>query len=177
MGIALIIYSFIAFYITKEFLYFQSVFTFELGIFWAVYKEKIDKILKRKKYYSLYIIITFFLFSITLLIGNLNLFNNIAINVLNKIMSTIFFVVVVLLLEMKIELKNQITSYLGKIFFEIYIVQWIGITIWHSKKLYIENDCIYLCLTIITTVILAIIVHPIISFIDKRIKKVLNLYF
>lgn len=171
MGIALIIYSFIAFYVTKEIIYFQSVFTFELGIFWAIYKEKIDKILQNKKYYFLFLIITFLFFSISLLIGNLNLFNSTIISVINKIMSTIFFVILVLLLEMKIKLKNKVTTYLGKLFFEIYIVQWGGITIWHSKKLYIENDYIYLCITIVTTIILAIIVHPIISFINKKIKK------
>lgn len=175
IGIALIIYSFISFWITDEFLYFQSVFTFELGILWAIYKEKIDKILKKKKSYFLYLIINFLFFSTTLLIGNLNLSNIILINVVSKIISSVFFVVLVLLIVMKIELKNKLTSYLGKIFFEIYIIQWVGIRIWHSQKLYLKNDFIYLCMTVITTIILAIIIHPMIKCTNKKILRVIFL--
>ena len=170
-------YSFISFYVTGGLLYFQSVFTFELGILWVIYKKKIDKILKERKNYFLYLMINFLFFSITLLIGNLNLSKVVLINVISKTISSVFFVVLVLLMVMKIELKNKLTSYLGKIFFEIYISQWIGIRIWHSQRLYIKNDFIYLCISILTTVVLATIIHPIINFIDKKIKELLNLYF
>ena len=46
-----------------------------------------------------------------------------------------------------------------------------------ETKVYIKNDFIYLCLAILTTVILATIIHPMINFIDKKIKKLLNTYF
>lgn len=177
IGIALIIYSFISFWITDGFLYFQSVFAFESGILWAIYKEKIDRSLKREKYYFLFLILAFFIFSLTLLIGNLNLSNVVLINIISKTMSSVFFVVLVLLIVMKIELKNKLTSYLGKIFFEIYIIQWVGIRLWHSQKLYIKNDLIYLCVSVLTTIVLAIIIHPMINFINKKIKELLNLYF
>lgn len=177
IAIALLIYSFVSFWITKEILYFQSIFAFELGILWAIYKEKIDKVLEHKKYYFLCLIIAFFIFSLTLLIGNLNLFSIMIINIITKLMSAVFFVILILLLILKIKLKNNITSSLGKIFFEIYIIQWVGIRLWHNQKVYIKNDFMYLCLAILTTIILATIIHPMINFVDKKIKKLLNTYF
>ena len=102
--------------------------------------------------------------------------NVVLINIISKTMSSVFFVVLVLLIVMKIELKNKLTSYLGKIFFEIYIIQWVGIRLWHSQKLYIKNDLIFMCFCTNYNCF-SDNNYPMINFINKKIKELLNLYF
>lgn len=166
--IFLIAYSFFTYFFIKKNIYFESVFCFEIGLLWAIHKEKIEKIFMIKKYYYFFLITTFLLFAITLIFGNIHFFNK-TIMLILKMFSSVYFVIFFLILIKKINISNKLTLYLGNIFLEIYIFQGFILEILHSKVLYIKNDFIYLILVIGMTIFVARIVSPVFRIIQNKV--------
>ncbi|WP_415277187.1 acyltransferase family protein [Clostridium perfringens] len=176
MIIFLIIYCGVVLILTKNIIYFESIFTFILGIAWAQYKEEINKMMNNKKIYILSFVVSVSLFCITLLIGNLRLFNS-TIYIFSKMISAVIFVFCTVLMLMKINISNNITVWLGKIFCEIYIMQGIFLELFHSRVVYIKNEYMYLIIVIISTISVAYIVHPIFNLLSNNVKNILYTKF
>lgn len=164
----LVIYSLFSYFFIKKNIYFESVFCFELGIFWAINSEKIEEIFTVEKYYYFSLIISFFLFSITLIFGNIYFFNE-TIMLIFKMLSSILFVIFFLILIKKINISNKLTLYLGDIFLEIYIFQGFVLEMLHSKIVYIKNDFTYLIFTVGITIFIARLANPILKKIQKKV--------
>lgn len=73
------------------------------------------------------------------------------------------FVLVTLLAIGRISLNFRITRFLGRISFEIYVVQGICLTLFHSKYIYIHNPYLFIAAVSASTIVLAIALHPIIN--------------
>lgn len=86
------------------------------------------------------------------------------------ILAAISFVVLVLILLMRIPVNCAVTRWLGRYYFEIYVMQGISLLLFHSDLIYIENKWLYVLVCTLTTLLLAVVIHPIFHFISSMIK-------
>lgn len=143
--------------------WYESVFAFIFGLLWSLYKEKIDKYLSSNKIYIYILIICFFSFGIFVL-GSALLSGGM-IKLFLKAISSILFVVLSVVTCYKISVCNAVSIFLGKISLEIYVVQGLFISLYHSEIINIENPYIFILLVVLSTFIGAFILHPIIEYI------------
>ena len=78
-----------------------------------------------------------------------------------KMASAIFFVLLIATAINLFHVDNRITRWLGKFSMEIYIVQGLFLTLFHSKLINITNQYIYIFAVIVTTMGGAVLLHPI----------------
>lgn len=149
-------------------LYCESVLGFTLGLLWCEYKDKIDKFIFGKKYYIL-LILSFCLFSVFLLIGNLNVLN-IYLKNIAKVISAPLFVAFVLLLVKPFNIKNALTEKIGAISFEIYVFQSVFLNLFSSKFMYIESFVLYFIASLVCSVLFSLIMHKFFKKLSKLIK-------
>lgn len=151
--------------------WYESVFCFFLGLIWCAYQEKIDKKINQKGRYYAFLIVSFLLFCMTLILGNTGLLIFNGLIVACKMISAVCFVLFVLFLIMKINIQNAVTQKLGVISLEIYVMQGIPMTFLRGgAQWYIKNDLLYIFLVIVCTLFLAMVLHPIVQAIYKIFK-------
>ena len=137
-------------------LYIQSYLAYIFGAFYAFYQKRIEKFFKNIKRFCICLFVTFILFSLTLLCGNL-LSINVTIKLIIKCFSSVFFVFLVLLILLIINFRNRVSEFLGKISFEIYMIHGIFLSVFIglSNKMYGLIYCFAVCgLSIICALIL-----------------------
>ncbi len=149
--------------------WYECSFTFVLGMIWYNYRAKIDNFVKKKSRYAICLIFSFILFfvscfcSLALSLGG--------IEVVLKIFSTIVFCIFVMLITMKIKVKNVITAFLGALYLEIYVLQGFFLTLFKSNILDIHNPLLYGLTIMACTILTAYILHPLFQKIIKVFKK------
>lgn len=162
----MLLYTLICIYLNKNASWWYiSIIPIFIGIIYSEKEDSIGKILK--KYYYLILIGAASLFNIFYFIR----FNKIAyflgielnekINILFGMLAVIFFVFLVLLVLMKIKIENIVTLKLGEISFEIYLYHGLFLKLFMSDKIFIKNECIYVILCVVCTLILSIFVKKI----------------
>ena len=139
-----------------------SNYTYALpfGMFWATYKNKIDKVIQNNYYIYL-------LLAVVLFIG-VQYIKPIDCNITRGIL----FPLLVMIVLMKIKIDNSLLQYLGSVSYEIYLFHGIFVNILLCKPeivLY-KNGFIYVTLSLITTLITAVLFSKLHSFIKNRIK-------
>lgn len=160
MFAALVIYALICIFFGKTITWYQSVFTFFLGIVWCDYKEWFDKVLN--KHWRANGITAFITFAILFIAGlKIKYFT---------ILTTSAFVVFIMILLMKIPVNFAVTRWLGRHCFEIYVMQGVPLLLFHSDVIYIENKWLYVLVCTVTTLILSIGTQPVFRFISSMIK-------
>lgn len=157
---SLAIYALVCILLGKTITWYQSIFTFMLGIVWCDYKEWFDKVLNRHWLASG--ITAFIAFAILFIAGLMIKYFT--------ILAAISFVVLVLILLMRIPVNCAVTRWLGRYYFEIYVMQGISLLLFHSDLIYIENKWLYVLVCTLTTLLLAVVIHPIFHFISSMIK-------
>lgn len=136
--------------------WYECSFTFVLGMLFKIRKDRIDSIIKR--HYTLFLTFAILLFLLSCFWGN-KTFS--LIGIFLKIISTILFCFVIVLLAMKVNFKNPLTTFLSNIYLEIYALQGITIAFFRSNIVYVKDAYLYGATVILATVALAYIFHPV----------------
>jgi peptidoglycan/LPS O-acetylase OafA/YrhL len=158
----------------KKMLWWQSLLGFLLGCLWGEYKDQVDIVLRNGKITAGLLFFSVCGFLITTILGNANTIDGFWYAKVLKMISVPFFIVTLVLVVRWINLKNFLTEFLGKISLEIYCVHGIFLELFHSKWFYINNDLLYWGLNLLCTIFFACLIHPIVDFINKYVKKLLK---
>lgn len=75
--------------------------------------------------------------------------------IVSRNIASLSFCCLAVILLRKVKLGNRISSFLGEISFEIYLIHPVIIYFFHSSQVYIENDIVYTIVTIMTSILLA----------------------
>ena len=149
--------------------WYEASFCFPLGILYSENKHKINSILfKNKTRHLISILCVLIVFIITLFFGNKPFLSE-CFRIPLKLISSVFFCLLVLTTVTLINIKNPITEFLGKISLEIYLLQGIFLNLF-KEQFVIDNDWIYIICVVLFTLLLAFLFHPI----YKRIGNIGN---
>lgn len=161
MFAALVVYCLLNCLLGIGLAHYQSIFNFILGIIWAEYKEKVDEFLKKNYFinFMAFLICFSFSFIIGLRFPVMTFF------------SSVFFVILSIIILMKMPVNCAVTRRLGSYYFEIYVVQGIGMLFFHSNIIYIYNRWLYVAICILSVLLLAMILHCLFKLINKVINK------
>lgn len=149
---SLLLFTFFSFclvavlYLTKSATWWNTLLCFPLGMWYGVYKKRIDKIMKNNKcyLYSLLIILLLFLFVWK---------NHYRDTSLIYIIVALFFSMVVTLITMKIDISNKVLEFFGRHLFSIYILQRIPFLILDNK---IENYYLFFVCSFSITILVSV---------------------
>ena len=142
--------------------WYNSIFSFFIGILFANFGDKIIEIVKNKYIYTL-IPITIFLAIYTYGIKNGNIFTATIANV--------SFVISFIFISIKLRLGNKITTFLGTISYEIYLVHRLVLDILSTR---IENRYMYVVSSVIGSIILAYLFSRIVKKVMKVMKVMID---
>ena len=160
MLVALTIYILICTLFGKAITWYQSIFGFMLGIIWCDYREWFDK--KLNRHWVVSGITAFIAFAILFLAGLKIKYFTILVALAFDVLAMIFL--------MRIPVNCGVTRWLGRYYFEIYVMQGISLLLFHSDQFYIDNKWLYVFVCILTTLLFAVIIHPVFHFISNVIK-------
>lgn len=151
---------------------YVSVFAFPMGILWCHKQDQIDKMLRIKKNYFLWLILNFVFFCITLLLGNYPILPKMCMITL-RCLSSLFFVLCVLMLVMKIRISFSILQFLGRISSNIYTLHGIFILLF-KDNFPILNPFLYTIFVLVCSITLSYLLYPIVQFITERAKRLIT---
>ena len=146
--------------------WFNTPYLLIVGMFWAVYEEKILKSLK--KHYYLYVFSAFAVFSIVFVL--LKKANGVSEFPIKSIVSALFFVIFLLFGLLKFKVGNKILDYIGGISFELYLCHEIFLILF-KNVLAVENDLVYAITAITCSIIFAQLFAWLNKFILSHYKK------
>lgn len=145
----------------KEYWWYDTVLCYALGMWFSVYKDKIEGFLHKKAvYYFSALAFSFIAFAVC------HFFRE---NAVIYELSILFFGIVIVLLTMKIDINNKILCFFGKYLFEIYILMRIPMRI--LNRLGISNVYLFVIISFVVTVILSLIFKKFLEFTDKKLLK------
>lgn len=113
IGLVLLFY-----FMDKPKRWYDTLLCFNLGMWYAIFKEKIDCAMKKPVTFWVAFAVDFVVFGALFLIQHENIAKNIVC-----IFMSLAFVVLVALFTMKVQSKNPVLSFLGKHVFSIYMLQ------------------------------------------------------
>lgn len=145
--------------IFKDSYWIDTVLCFNYGLFFSYYKDKIDKIILKNNIITISLFILSLLLFIPLKLHYGVYFHNV---------TSIVFVSIIVLVLTKFKSNSKILSYLGENVFWVYILQRIPFMLF---KGIINNNYLYLLVSIIVTLLLTIFMNKVTNYIyKKRIK-------
>ena len=145
--------------IFKDSYWIDTVLCFNYGLFFSYYKDKIDKIILKNNIITISLFILSLLLFIPLKLHYGVYFHNV---------TSIVFVSIIVLVLTKFKSNSKILSYLGENVFWVYILQRIPFMLF---KGIINNNYLYLLVSIIVTLLLTIVMNKVTNYIyKKRIK-------
>lgn len=147
-------------------MWYQSAFVFLMGVIWRFYEEKIVK------YISWWMaLIACALFGMFFMAAKLIDVPFVAI--IMKGISAHCFVLVILSAMYLFPFINKmkVSKILGKYSLEIYAFHGLALMLFRSNWISIENDYLFAVVVICTTLVVAIAISPVFTFISKRFKK------
>lgn len=153
--------------------WYEASFAFLCGIEFAQNKDKIDSaFMKMPNTYIATLLTAIVLLCVTFLFGNagiLPLFLKIPL----KMLSAVCFVVCMLLTVMKVKINFPPVRFIGKYYFEIYILQGIYLVVF-DKVFVMRNGLLYGLSVGISTFLTALCVHPLIQYIYRICRNTLK---
>lgn len=136
--------------------WYVSAFPVVIGMFWAVYEQRIWVFLC--KYYFPALLVALAGFGAAFLasgkLSALPVFGAIA----DAVTATLFAVTVILLMY-KLRLGNPVLHFLGQLSMELYLMHGLAMMLWNNPVVRIENSLLYCVLVVLTAVLLALILH------------------
>ncbi|MBJ2174898.1 hypothetical protein JBL43_11665 [Aureibaculum sp. A20] len=135
--------------------WYLSTFGFTTGFFIKYFENLIDKKILNSKYTLLIVVI------IILLIPILGVYSYVSM--------CLYPIATFLFLKQFYFPRNKSLLFLGKISYEIYLIQGISIFFLRGNHIFITNDYLYITLTIIITIPLAIILNLFSNIIIKKL--------
>lgn len=133
--------------------WYVSNFALPVGMLWAMYEDRILKLMSDMKKYIATVIFAFLLVAISFA---LTYFGNAWIY---YAVSSTVFVIAFAFVCMKLRFGNPALRFLGKISMEIYFIHGLFITMFRSGAINVENDVAYSALVIVCSVISAVILN------------------
>lgn len=91
--------------------------------------------------------------------------------VVSRNISSVCFVLLVLILLQKIRVGNSASRFLGKISFEVFLIHPLVIQIYHSDLVYLKNNIIYVIAVIITSILLGLLLNALVKAIKEMVKQ------
>lgn len=143
----------------KDSWWFDTVLLYPLGIWYSIGKDKIESFIRKKpvNYWILLMLSVFvFIFS-HIFRGNILLYE----------ISQVSLCAVIVCVTMKVDVNNKILGFFGSHLFEIYILMRIPMII--LLQFNITNTYLFVAISFIVTVILAVLFKRFLSYIDSRI--------
>lgn len=155
--------------------YSMSTFAFLFGLYFGLYKNKIDKFLAR--HYSKISFVLVLALTITVMLS-LSIYYSMGSNLFYVMFKNLvlgpFIVIGVVLAGAKIKLNNPFWKYVGNISYDLYLVHAICYILLRSKFINVENDFLFVLATLVSSLILASAFHAINNCIIKLYFKLLN---
>lgn len=136
----------------KEQWWYNTVLCYPLGMWFSLYKLKIESVFKNKsKYYYMAVIISIVLLCVSLIYRkNIYVFST---------MYVAFFIISIVLISMKIKLNSKFFEFMGNNVFYIYIYQRLPMIILLKYNLCFNNRYIFLIISFISTIAICIILN------------------
>lgn len=144
-----------------------------IGMFWAVYEEKIIDVINN---HNSIIPLTWGLFAVSFLFQNkLKIFiPSYGTELIFSVVTVSLFAVSVVLFSVKFRFGNKILAFLGSISLEIYLIHGLFIKVLRSDKLYIRNELIWAVLVVGASVAAGYILHIFFSAVISKYKNSLR---
>jgi membrane-bound acyltransferase YfiQ involved in biofilm formation len=142
-------------------IWYNTILCFNLGMYISLYKEQILKYLKDNTTYIMLVLSIFLVFVLCH-------FQNYHYIVYE--LHSLLFVLLVFLLSLKIKFGNKILFFLGKNTFGIYILQRLSYIAYRAVGLRDFNMYLYFVVSILTTLILAVLFNKLLKLIFKPLK-------
>lgn len=141
--------------------WYDTVMAFPVGMFWSVYKNKIEKFLSSSSNYCKALSTNLLLFCISYYIGTHHM-------ALFSLLSSMLFATLVILITMRLHIGNPILNWLGVNAFAIYILQRIPMIIVREMG-YTDIPALFALIVIPATLMLAAVFTSITLRIDRKI--------
>ncbi|MDR3109643.1 MAG: acyltransferase [Planctomycetaceae bacterium] len=137
-----------------SFVWYVRCFAFNAGLLWK-YNEKVILIFLQKDWY--------WLFTLTLLP-----FVAVLFNWKEMASAPLYPTFILILFSLVKKIPNiKLFSYLGTVSYEIYLLQGIPMKLLRGNHIHIQNDYIFILLTLIITIVLATVLHRGIAMLRK----------
>lgn len=145
--------------------WYNTSYSFVIGIVWCINEERIKNYIKKTYYLSTVLIVALFIISFAILYHNSNIPSNWWVQTSLLVISSSLFVLLVINLAMKIKINCGIWTLLGNISFEIYMIHELIYKALGSGRINIHSDWIYVSLSLILSILSAYIAHKIFIYI------------
>jgi peptidoglycan/LPS O-acetylase OafA/YrhL len=144
-------------YLQYDVWWYNSCLVLLLGLLWAYFEKEMT--LWCEWHYCLKIIGLFPLFLVAFCMSNSLLIVFEESFIIGQMVSTFVFTLLVIMIYSKIELKNKVWAYLGTISFELYILHGLMLKLFRSRFIYLESNLMYSASVLISSILLATLLH------------------
>lgn len=150
--------------------WYDTAHLLPVGMFCAVYEEKILQMLKSRRLYIGVTALSALLWVICTNIFSFGLSVNVYSLYLVSLVRLFFFVVTVILLRQKIQVDNPTLRYLGKISMEIYLIHGLIFYLLRGDYFYLESEPLFCFLGLAGVILAASILSPVDRFLLRAWK-------
>lgn len=138
----------------KDSQYYNTVFCYAMGLWYAHFKPQIDALMTKKNAYSIITPLAIVMFLMSAWLRDTNLLVN--------QMYYLMFVAVVVLASMKVKIDNPVLNWCGENLLGLYILQRLPMIVLSRSTWMLQNYYIYFVLCMVITVCLAIVYRHIV---------------
>lgn len=135
----------------KESWWWNTILCFNLGMWYCLFKGKVDIAMKRPVVYWTTLPITIALFAVAFVLQYKGIFSTVTFTV-----AALFFVLVMVLFTMKVQSKNPVLSFLGKHVFSIFILQRLAF-IPLARTALVDMPYLYFFVALAITIVIAVL--------------------
>lgn len=139
--------------------WYEASLCFPLGVLFAKHCKSDSANTPSKLRFFLTMAVMLLAFVVTLLLGNKSILPE-PLRIAVKMLSSALFTILLMAVVSKINIKNPITTFLGSICLEIYLLQGLFLNVF-QKQLPIENDWLYMAAVTASTLVLSRLLHPV----------------
>lgn len=136
--------------------WYISAFAAVLGVAWAVYEQPLRPWLERN--YS-YVLICAVLALIGMVLLSRQLSEVPVAGQISNVAEAAVFASCVILITFKLSPGNPVSKFLGQLSMELYLMHGLAMMLWNNSLVRIKNDLLYCLLVLVTSVVLALILH------------------
>ena len=165
VSVLIFIYVILCYVFDLSSTWYETTPCFLLGMIFSNNKDKLIKLCSSCQRLLVSATCFFAFFAITWYLGNAGLLPY-PLSIIIKMISALFFSVIAILVVIFVRLRDPITSFIGRISLEVYLLQGIFLNIF-DRHLVVENDILYFFIVIICTVVVSFVTHPIFEALKK----------
>ncbi len=164
------LYAFICIKLKYLIFWYDSAHLIPFGMFCAVYEEKILQVLKNKILYTVFLITAVLSWIVSTYFYAYGFPMSIQLFYFLSLSRIFFFAVMFLLLQLKIENKNPVLRYVGKISLEVYLIHGLVFYLLRGDYCYLTNESLFCFLGLTGVMLAASVLSPIDRFLIRSWK-------